>query len=83
MDREKDSARIGRPEVVETGRRRRWSEDEKLKIVLESPSQWMMPRSLRAVSSHEPRRGPVHRHRPPQADQVQLKACHRATAPQK
>ena len=27
---------LGRLEVVETGRRRRWSEDEKLKIVLES-----------------------------------------------
>ena len=27
---------FGRLEVVETGRRRRWSEDEKLKIVLES-----------------------------------------------
>ncbi len=36
MDRDKDRARIGRLEVVETGRRRRWSEDEKLKIVLES-----------------------------------------------
>ena len=30
------SSQIGRLEVVETGRRRRWSEDEKLKIVLES-----------------------------------------------
>ena len=30
------SAQIGRLEVVEMGRRRRWSEDEKLKIVLES-----------------------------------------------
>ncbi len=27
---------FGRLEVIETGRRRRWSEDEKLKIVLES-----------------------------------------------
>ncbi|SMX56451.1 Putative transposase [Bradyrhizobium sp. ORS 285] len=36
MDRDKDSARIGRLEVVETGRRRRWSEDEKLRIVMES-----------------------------------------------
>jgi transposase len=27
---------LGRLEVVETGRRRRWSEDEKLRIVLES-----------------------------------------------
>jgi len=30
------SAQVERLEVVETGRRRRWSEDEKLKIVLES-----------------------------------------------
>src|SRR5512133_1068863 len=35
-DSDKGSAQIGRLEVVETGRRRRWSEDEKLKIVLES-----------------------------------------------
>jgi transposase len=36
MDSDKRSAQIERLEVVETGRRRRWSEDEKLKIVLES-----------------------------------------------
>jgi transposase len=36
MDSDKGSAQIGRLEVVETGRRRRWSEDEKLRIVLES-----------------------------------------------
>jgi transposase len=36
MDSDKHSAQIGRLEVVEMGRRRRWSEDEKLKIVLES-----------------------------------------------
>jgi transposase-like protein len=36
MDSDKRSAQVGRLEVVETGRRRRWSEDEKLKIVLES-----------------------------------------------
>lgn len=36
MDSEKRSAQVGRLEVVDTGRRRRWSEDEKLKIVLES-----------------------------------------------
>jgi transposase len=36
MDSDKYSAQIGRLEVVEMGRRRRWSEDEKLKIVLES-----------------------------------------------
>jgi len=36
MDSHKRSAQVERLEVVETGRRRRWSEDEKLKIVLES-----------------------------------------------
>ena len=36
MDSDRHSAQVGRLEVVETGRRRRWSEDEKLKIVLES-----------------------------------------------
>lgn len=37
MDSHTDSARrVQRLEIVETGRRRRWSEDEKLRIVLES-----------------------------------------------
>jgi hypothetical protein len=36
MDSHKRSAQLECLEVVETGRRRRWSEDEKLKIVLES-----------------------------------------------
>ena len=36
MDRHTHSAQVERLDVVETGRRRRWSEDEKLKIVLES-----------------------------------------------
>lgn len=36
MDSDKRSAQVERLEVVETGRRRRWSEDEKLKIILES-----------------------------------------------
>jgi transposase len=36
MDSDTHSAETSRLEVVETGRRRRWSEDEKLKIVLES-----------------------------------------------
>jgi transposase len=36
MDSDKRSAQVERLEVVETGRRRRWSEDEKLKIVMES-----------------------------------------------
>jgi len=36
MDSHKNSDQVERLEVVESGRRRRWSEDEKLKIVLES-----------------------------------------------
>jgi transposase len=36
MDSDKRSAQVERLEVVDTGRRRRCSEDEKLKIVLES-----------------------------------------------
>lgn len=36
MDSHTISAQFGRLEVVETGLRRRWPEDEKLKIVLES-----------------------------------------------
>lgn len=36
MDSDGRSAQIERLEVVDTGRRRRWSEDEKLKTVLES-----------------------------------------------
>jgi transposase len=36
MDSHTHSAQAERLEVVDTGRRRRWSEDEKLKIVLES-----------------------------------------------
>ncbi len=36
MDSHTDSAQVRRLEVVQTGRRRRWSEDEKLRIVLES-----------------------------------------------
>jgi transposase len=36
MDSDRRSTQVERLEVVETGRRRRWSEDEKLKIVLES-----------------------------------------------
>jgi transposase len=34
MDSDKRGAQVERLEVVETGRQRRWSEDEKLKIVL-------------------------------------------------
>ena len=36
MDGDTRSAQVERLEVVDTGRRRRWSEDKKLKIVLES-----------------------------------------------
>ena len=36
MDSHTHSAQVERLEVVETGRRRRWSEEAKLKIVLES-----------------------------------------------
>jgi transposase len=36
MDSDRRGAQVERLEVVDTGRRRRWSEDEKLKIVLES-----------------------------------------------
>jgi len=36
MDSDRRSAEVERLEVVDTGRRRRWSEDEKLRIVLES-----------------------------------------------
>jgi transposase len=36
MDRHTHSAQVERLEVVDTGRRRRWTEDEKLRIVIES-----------------------------------------------
>ena len=51
MDSDKRSAQFERLEVVETGRRRRWSEDEKLRIVLESLQ------APRAVSSTARRYG--------------------------
>ena len=38
MDSHTHSAQVRRVEVVETGRRRRWTEDEKLRIVAESLS---------------------------------------------
>ncbi|WP_245266782.1 transposase [Bradyrhizobium sp. WSM1743] len=50
----KFSAQIERFEVVETGRRRRWTDDEKLKIVLESLQ------APRAVSSTARRYGISH-----------------------
>ncbi|MCK1292471.1 transposase [Bradyrhizobium sp. 30] len=36
MDSDRRSAQVERLEVVDSGRRRRWYEDERLKIVLES-----------------------------------------------
>ena len=54
MDVHKHSAQIERLEVVETGRRRRWSDDEKFRIVLESLE------TPRAISSTARRRGPDH-----------------------
>jgi transposase len=41
------SAQVGRLEVADTGRRRRWSEDEKPKIVAES---WQAPRQVSATA---------------------------------
>jgi transposase len=40
MDRRKDSARVQRLEVVELGRRRRWSAEAKLRMVEESFAGW-------------------------------------------
>ena len=51
MDVHKHSTEIERLEVVETGRRRRWSDDEKLRIVLESLE------TRRAISSTARRHG--------------------------
>jgi transposase len=51
MDSHKHSAQVERLEVLETGRRRRWSDDEKLRIVLESM------RAPRAISSTARRHG--------------------------
>lgn len=51
MDVHKHSTQIERLEVVETGRRRRWSDDEKLRIVLESLA------APRAISSTARRHG--------------------------
>ena len=47
MDRHTQSAQVERLEVVDTGRRRRWTEDEKLKIVLES---FQAPRQISATA---------------------------------
>jgi transposase len=51
MDSNKGSTQVERLAVVETGRRRRWTDDEKLKIVLESLQ------APRAISSTARRHG--------------------------
>src|SRR5947208_843650 len=51
MDSHKRSTQVERLEVVETGRRRRWSDDEKLRIVSESFE------APRAISSTARRHG--------------------------
>ena len=51
MDSDKYSTQVERLGVVETGRRRRWTDDEKLKIVLESMQ------TPRAISSTARRYG--------------------------
>lgn len=47
MDVNKYSTQIERLDVVETGRRRRWSDDEKLRIVLES---LRLPRAISSTA---------------------------------
>jgi transposase len=47
MDSNKYSTQVERLGVVETGRRRRWTDDEKLKIVLES---LQAPRSISSTA---------------------------------
>jgi transposase len=51
MDGHKHSSKVERLEVIETGRRRRWSDDEKLRIVMESLQ------TPRAISSTARRHG--------------------------
>ena len=51
MDSDKYSTQVERLEVVETGRRRRWTDDEKLRIVMESMQ------APRAISSTARRYG--------------------------
>jgi transposase len=47
MDGHKRSTQLERLEVIETGRRRRWSDDEKLRIVTESHEA---PRSISSTA---------------------------------
>ena len=51
MDSDRHSTQVERLEVIETGRRRRWSDDEKLRIVMESLQ------TPRAISSTARRHG--------------------------
>jgi transposase len=51
MDSHKHCTQVERLEVIETGRRRRWSDDEKLRIVMESLQ------APRAISSTARRHG--------------------------
>ena len=51
MDGHKHCTKVERLEVIETGRRRRWSDDEKLRIVMESLQ------TPRAISSTARRHG--------------------------
>ena len=51
MDSHKHCGEVERLEVIETGRRRRWSDDEKLRIVMESLQ------APRAISSTARRHG--------------------------
>ncbi|WP_283817209.1 IS66 family insertion sequence element accessory protein TnpB [Bradyrhizobium agreste] len=50
MDSDRRSAQVERLEVIDTGRRRRWSENEKLKIVLES---LQAPRQVAATARRD------------------------------
>jgi hypothetical protein len=93
MDSHTHSAQVGRLEVVDTGRRRRWSEDEKLKIVLES---LQAPRQISATARRygisrtqllQWRRSfqgllRLHsRYGPPDCSAAQSDLCHEAPAP--
>lgn len=55
MNSDRCSDHVGRLEVVETSRRRRRSEDEKLKIVLESSQA---PRQVAATARRHGKRQP-------------------------
>jgi transposase len=73
MESDRRSAQLERHEVVDTGRRRRWSEDEKLKIV---PERLQAPRQVAATA----RRYGVSRSLLPMTTVVSLRAegCRRS-----